>query len=408
MKWENKQLFGTIFRGDRIIWIIFFSLCLISILSVYSATSTIVYKHQNQYAPVFRHVMFLFLGFGAVMALQRVKPKFIGGASLFILLLSYIFLIYARFFGTSVNGAQRWVSVGLFSFQPSEVAKISLLCVVAFFLSRLREHNFKIFSTIIWTLLGFTCLFIAIDNLSTALLLGFVVLLLMFIAQYPWKILAKVVGALMLIGGLGFALLFALPDSAINDMGRLGTWKARLVRHGGESNEPFSAETFRITDENYQVSQAKVGIAKAGIIDLPGSGSQRDFIPQAYSDFIFAVILEDIGLLGGLFVVFLYIMLLIRCGMLAYKSEKSFNRYLILGCALMIGIQAFINIAVGVNLIPVTGQPLPLISRGGTSTIITCLYIGIILCCSQKQNVIEHNETESSLIKEDFGIAENE
>ena len=186
-----------------------------------------------------------------------------------------------------------------------------------------------------------------------------------------------------------------LPD-------RFATWQARIDRHSSAEEEGAeNGGEYKITDENYQVSHAKIAIANGKIIGLPGSGTERDFLPQAYSDFIFAIILEEMGLLGGLFTLLLYVALMIRAGILASKCEKLFPRYLLLGAALLITIQALANMAVAVNLIPVTGQPLPLISRGGTSTIITCVYFGIILACSNAKED-EHEDVDESIANVDY------
>lgn len=401
-------LFGKAFRGDRIIWIVFIGLCFISLLTVFSATSTIAYRQQNHWGPILRHAVFLMLGFGLVMFMQRIPPRFYAILVLGTVVSAFL-LIITKMMGESVNGAQRWLGIGAFTIQPSEFAKITAIGATAFFLSRMNDKNKDQIFKILIVGLGVLCSLIVLENLSTAVLLFFVCFLMMFIGQVEIKKLAKIVLAgvaaiLILLGALTL-----LPESMSGKLGRLDTWKARLERHSGEEAEQeFSADTYRITDENYQVANAKIAIANGGIGGLPGSGTQRDFLPQAYSDFIFAIILEETGLVGGLIVMLLYIVLMMRCGVLARKTEKKFPRYLILGCALMLTIQALINMAVAVNMIPVTGQPLPLISRGGTSTIITCAYFGIILACSSKQNIEEHADVDESLANVDFGIAENE
>lgn len=400
------KLFGQAFRGDKIIWCVFIALCIISLLEVFSATSTIAYKQQSHWAPMLRHAVFLLIGFGAVMFLQRIPPR------LFAILvpcviLSAILLIVTKSLGESVNGAQRWLGIGAFTIQPSEFAKISAIGATAFFLSKMNDKNKDIIFNILIIGLLILCGLIITENLSTAVLLFFVCFLMMYIGQMPLKKLGAVVLVGVALLSIAYALITFLPDSATDKFGRLGTWKARLERHSDEE-EVFSADTYKITDENYQVSNAKIAIANGNIIGLPGSGTQRDFLPQAYSDFIFAIILEETGLIGGIAVILLYVVLMIRCGILAKNSPKKFPKYLILGCSLMLTIQALINMAVAVNMIPVTGQPLPLLSRGGTSTIITCLYFGIILACSSKQNVIEHTDIDESIANVDFGIAENE
>lgn len=400
---------GRAFKGDKVIWCIFIALCVVSLLEVFSATSTIAYRQQNHWAPILRHAAFLLIGSAVVMFLQRVPSRFF---SLLLLGLpvSAILLIVTMFMGEDVNGAQRWLGIGAFTIQPSEFAKISAIGFVAFFLSKMKPGNEDwIFKTLIIGV-GILCLLIAPENLSTACLLFGVCFLMMFIGQISLKKL----GMIALVGiGAGVILigsLTLLPDSFAKDYlpDRLATWKARIERHSSENEISIhdkledGSVAYKITDENYQVSHAKIAIANGGIIGLPGSGVERDFLPQAYSDFIYAIILEEMGLLGGIFVLMLYVVLMIRCGVLASKCEKKFPRYLILGASIMLTIQALANMAVAVNLIPVTGQPLPLISRGGTSTIITCAYFGIILACSSKLNNSEHEDVDESIANIDF------
>lgn len=400
---------GRAFKGDKVVWCIFMALCIVSLLVVFSATSTIAYRQHSHWAPILRHGIFLLIGFGLVLFLQRIPSRFFS-----ILLLglpvSAILLIITMFMGEDVNGAQRWLGIGAFTIQPSEFAKISAIGFVAFFLSKMKPDNESwIFKTLIIGV-GGLCILIAPENLSTACLLFGVCFILMFIGQVSLKKL----GTLALIGVGAVVILLGsltlLSDNAAKEYlpDRLATWKNRIERHSGEEKAAMNADgtiAYKITDENYQVSHAKIAIANGGIIGLPGSGTERDFLPQAYSDFIFAIILEETGLLGGLFVLLLYVALMFRCGVLASKCEKKFPRYLILGSALILTIQALANMAVAVNLIPVTGQPLPLVSRGGTSTIITCAYFGIILACSSKIND-EHEDVDESIANVDFGTIE--
>ncbi len=397
------NIFGKVLRGDKVIWFIFIALCVISVLEIFSATSTIVYRQQNHWGPVLRHSIFLLMGLGGVVFLQLIPIRYF---SLLILGVpfSIVLLIATIYLGEDVNGAQRWLGIGAFTIQPSEFAKISLIGFVAFFLSRMKPENEKLIFKVLIITIATTCAFILTENLSTACLLFAVCFLMMFIGQVNIKKL----GTIVLIGFAALLILFLslsfMPKSVLPD--RFATWKARIERHSaGDDYEVAEDGTikYQITDENYQISHAKIAIANGGIAGLPGSGVERDFLPQAYSDFIFAIILEEMGLIGGLFVLFLYLVLLIRAGLLASKCEKKFPRYLILGCALMLGLQAFINMGVAVDLIPVTGQPLPLVSRGGTSTILTCVYFGIILSCSSKVNNMEaHADVDESIANIDY------
>ncbi|MFR9165545.1 MAG: FtsW/RodA/SpoVE family cell cycle protein [Dysgonomonas sp.] len=398
------DFFSRTFRGDRTIWCIFVLLCIISLLEVFSATSTIVYKLQSHWSPILRHAAFLLIGFGCVMFIQRVPTKLFS-LLILVLPLSCILLIVTMFIGADVNGAQRWLGVGAITIQPSEIAKLAAVGFMAFFLSRMNAQNEKSIFKIIIIGIGVTCILIVPENLSTAFLLFVVCFLMMFIGQVAWKKLAIIVIACVTFALLLGGILKLVPESAMDKYfpDRFATWKARIDRHSDEPQLEGAADPseYVITKYNFQPTHAKIAIANGNVIGLPGSGMERDFLPQAYSDFIYAIILEEMGLIGGIVVLLLYFALIIRAGMLARKCEKLFPKYLLMGSALMLTMQALINMAVAVNLIPVTGQPLPLISRGGTSTIITCIYFGIILACSNIKEE-EHEDVDEDIANVQF------
>src|SRR5690554_3590428 len=369
-----------IFKGDKVIWSVFIILCIISLIEIFSATSTIVYRQQNQFGPILRHTMFLIGGVGIILLIHNIPYRFFSSL-IFVLLGAIVLLILTPFIGESVNNADRWISIIGFTIQPSEIAKISLMGTIAFLLSKQNGHNDGILFKWMIGLMVVVCGIIAVDNLSTAVLLFGVCYLLMFIGNVKITRLLKVAGVGIAIILLFVLLLNIIPESWTDSgpLNRLGTWQNRIT-HFGEAKEMTEEEYFTITDENYQVAHAKIAISNGGVFGVfPGNSTERDFLPQAYSDFIYAIIIEEMGLLGGMFVLLLYLVILIRGGIIARKTEKLFPKYLVMGSALMLSIQAFINMAVAVNLIPVTGQPLPLISRGGTSTLITCAYFGLIL-----------------------------
>ena len=377
------ELASRLFRGDRVIWIIFMFLCLISAVVVFSATSTIAYKNANFWAPITRHGTFLIIGLFCMLFLHNVPYRFF---SILILLLpvSVVLLILTMLFGETVNNAQRSLVLFGVEFQPLEFAKLSSIVFVAFMLSKKERFTEK--TTFKWILCGvfMVCASILTQNFSTAFLLFVVCYIMMIIGELSFKRIMKLTG--FLIGGAALFLLMLLhlPDSLTKHVDRFATWKARIERFVAPKEGHTEGSTFRVTDENYQVVHSNIAIARGGVLgQMPGHGQQRDFLPQAYSDFIYAIILEELGFLGGMFVLFLYIVLLIRVGMIARKCESQFAKYLVLSCGLLIVIQAFANMAVAVGLIPVTGQPLPLISRGGTSTIMSCVYFGIILSVSR-------------------------
>lgn len=399
------DLASKLFKGDRVIWVIFMFLCLISVVEVFSATSTIAYKNANHWAPIVRHATFLLGGFVLVLLLHNVPCRFF---PIFILLLpvSVLMLIVTPFVGINANDAHRWLEVMGVQFQPSEFAKLASIVYIAFLLSkRGRFTENQIFKYILIGV-GITCVLILPENFSTAFMLFGVCFLMMFIGQLPFSKLAKLGGVLLLALVIFVGLLRFTPEGVTKYLpDRFATWQGRLERffqpHESDVDEHG---VYRITDDNYQVSHAKIAIARGGIFGrLPGHGQQRDFLPQAYSDFIYAIIIEELGIVGGVAVLLLYIMLLVRVGMIARKCDKLFPKFLVLGCGLLVVVQALANMAVAVNLIPVTGQPMPLVSRGGTSTVISCIYFGIILSVSRfgagmgnEEEVDEEEKEETS------------
>lgn len=403
------SLASKLFKGDRVIWIIFMFLCLISAVEVFSATSTLAYQNVNHWAPIGRHATFLVGGFLAVVLLHNV-PYTVFRAGILLFPVSLIMLIATPFIGISANDAHRWLSIFGVQLQPSEFAKLSLLILIAFLLSkRGRITDDQIFKWIlICTLVA--CGLILPENFSTAFMLFGVSFLMMFIGQLPIKKLMKLAGTLVALLLLFLAVLKFTPREIVQSYlpGRLATWQARLERFGDDSANYNAAGTYIVTDENYQVSHAKIAIARGGLFgQMPGHGQQRDFLPQAYSDFIYAIILEELGFAGGVFVLLLYIMLLVRVGMIARRCETPFPKFLVLGCGLLIVVQALANMAVAVSLIPVTGQPMPLVSRGGTSTVISCVYFGIILSISRfGAHIRETDEEELEQPEETMGSAE--
>ncbi len=376
------DLANRLFKGDRAIWIIFMFLCLVSVVEVFSATSTIAYKNANHWAPIVRHASFLSVGFVLILLIHNIPSRFFS-ALILLLPLSIIMLFLTPFIGVSENEAHRWLSFFGVQFQPSEFAKLACIVFVSFLLS--KRGKFTEDQIFRYILIGvtLTCVLILPENFSTAFMLFGVCFLMMCIGQLPYKKMAILTGALLLAGALFVLALVTLPDSVIGKTSRGLTWKERIKDFSHKDKE-FDPATYRITDDNYQVSHSKIAIARGGLFgQMPGHGQQRDFLPQAYSDFIYAIIIEELGFVGGVAVLLLYIMLLVRVAMIARKCDRLFPKFLVLGCGLLIVTQALANMAVAVNLIPVTGQPLPLISRGGTSTVITCIYFGIILSISR-------------------------
>ncbi|RHJ90861.1 FtsW/RodA/SpoVE family cell cycle protein [Parabacteroides bouchesdurhonensis] len=397
MKLVNKLL-----KGDMVIWIIFMFLCVISLVEVFSATSTLAYKQASPWIPIRRHAMILACGACLIVFLHHVPYKKIAGFLVLLFPVSIVLLVLTPILGEEINGAGRW----LWGIQPSELAKLSSIGYMAYWLSKKGTiPSDKIF----WWILGgvgLACVFIFPENFSTAAMLFGFCYLMMFIGQIALKKLLLLAGIVVLFAGTILAVLFITPDDVLHKyLDRGLTWKNRIVEHlhGEDKIDP---DTYVINDKNYQVSHAKIAIARGGVFgNMPGHGQQRDFLPQAYSDFIYAIIIEEMGYAGGIFVLMLYIMLLVRVGIIARKCDKIYAKYLVIGCGLLMGIQALANMAVAVNLIPVTGQPLPLVSRGGTSTMISCIYFGIILSVS-RFGAHMGDEEEDGLEEEDMDTSE--
>jgi cell division protein FtsW len=379
----KSNVIKNLFHGDISIWIIFLLLACFSLIEVFSATSQLAYTNANLWAQIMRHATFLFVGFLLILGLSRTHYRLF---SLAILLLpvSLVLLILTPLIGDNTHESYRFLSLFGIQFQPSEFGKLACVVYVAFLLSKRRKLSEKtVFKFILWGV-GPVCIFILPFGLSTFLLLVGVCFMMMFIGQIPFKKLCKLAAALAAGGTVIVLVLYYTPPETVkNYLPRAMTWQKRVVTFLGSKKETNEKTYLLPTDDNYQATLAKTAIARGGLFGkLPGRSEQRDFLPQAFADFIYAIIIEELGIAGGGIVLLLYVMLMIRVGIIARKCEKLFAKYLVIGCGLLIVTQALFHIGVNVGLFPVTGQPLPLISRGGTSTMLTCVYIGIILSVS--------------------------
>lgn len=382
---------GKIFQGDRVIWAVFFFLCAISLIEVFSAASTLSYKEGSFWAPLLKQALFLGIGTLVVVGVHNIPCRFFKLVPIVFLPLSLLFLLLTLFSGKVTNGAQRYFEIFGLSFQPSELAKGAVVAATALILATMQKEEGADRRSFKW-ILGVTlffCAFIVTENLSTAALLFLVVVVMMFIGRVPMVQMGKLLGVLALAGSLAYVSLVYVfpddPDAGIYKSGvfhRVLTWKERLDSHGDKSKMLTAADLDY--DKDAQIIHANIAIASSnGVGRLPGNSVERDFLSQAFSDFIFAIIIEEMGLWGAFIVVFLYIVLVFRAGRIASRCERNFPAFLVMGLALLLAFQAFVNMMVAVGLMPVTGQPLPLISRGGTSTIITCAYIGMMLSVSR-------------------------
>lgn len=402
----NKRL-GVLFKGDKVVWMVFFFLCMISIVEVFSASSVLTYKSQNYLGPIAFHTFTIIIGVLVAIIIQNIPYRYYRSMIPCLIIFSLATLLWVLLAGTKVGDAGRWINLFGFTFQPSEIAKGTIVLVVAQILAVLQRDDGadkSAFKWILWITIP-ACVLIGLENLSTAVMLFTVVFLMMFFGLVPLRQLMKLAGFIILVIVIALTMIM-LVGHEINDdekelakieqverseekslieiiFHRLDTWKSRIIEFG----KPMPAPENYDLNKNAQVAHANIAIVTSGIVGKgPGKSTERDFLSQAFSDFIFAIIIEELGLLGASGVTFLYIILLFRCARIANRCKKKFPAFLVMGLGILLASQAIFNMMVAVGLVPVTGQPLPLISKGGTSTIINCAYIGVILSISRSSN----------------------
>ena len=414
----NKKI-GNLFKGDKGIWTVFFFLCLISIIEVFSASSTLSYKSHNYMGPIIYHAGTLLAGIVITIVTLNIPCRYFKLVTPLFLILSFATLLWVLAFGESVNGANRVIQLPGFTFQPSELAKGTMVLATAQILSAMQLEDgsgadSKAMKYILWLVLP-TVALIGVENLSTAVLLFGVIFIMMFFGRVPLVQLGKLTGILVLIVGVFVALVLTLgkdsredeeaivstemvatevqpavadaEDGMVNKVfHRFTTWRNRLLNHTSRPDDP---NDFSVKD-NFQVAHSHFAIASSGIIGKgPGNSVERDYLPQAFSDFIFSIIIEELGLIGAIVVVFLYVILLFRSARIAGHCENNFPAFLVMGLSILLVAQACINMMVAVDIGPVTGQPLPLVSKGGTSTLVSCAYIGAILSVSRSAKKLQ-------------------
>ena len=336
----------------------------------------------------------------------------------FLLLISAVTLLWVLLAGTKVGDAGRWINLFGFTFQPSEIAKGSIVLAVAQILSAMQREDGadkNAFKWILWVTLP-ACFVIGLENLSTAAMLFAVVILMMFIGQVPFRQLGKLIGIIAAFAILAVSMVMLVGhDLNVEEeqlakteqieqpkkknfvekmFHRADTWKSRIMKFGKDDVTPLEYDL----DKDAQVAHANIAIVSSGVIGKgPGKSTERDFLSQAFSDFIYAIVIEELGIIGAFAVMFLYIILLYRCARIASRCENNFPAFLAMGLGLLLVIQAMFNMMVAVGLAPVTGQPLPLISKGGTSTIINCAYVGAILSVSRSAKMKTEKEKQPKM-----------
>lgn len=408
----NISKLKNLFKGDKVIWAIFFLLCIISVVEVYSSSASLGYKSGNYWKAAFSHIGTIFLGITFIIVIANIPCKYFRGCAPLGVITSGLMLAYVALFGETVNGASRWIDLGIFTIQPSEFAKGAMVTITARILSGYQTSEGadpKAFKGIL--IMGAILILpIFPENFSTAFLLSSIVFMMMIIGRVPkrqiWKLLNYSVIVVIIFITLALTcghsnsekqndsntqLTEILHNESYKNsdilkplawlIKRFDTWNERIHSFGAKDNTP--AEEYDL-NKNSQVGYANIAIASSGLIGCGiGNSIVRDYLPLAFSDFIYAIIIEELGWIGAFFVALLYVLLLFRSGIIANKCANPFPAFLTMGLALLICVQALFNMMVVVGLAPVTGQPLPLISKGGTSTIINCIYIGMILSVSR-------------------------
>ena len=416
----NKKTLSNIFKGDKVIWMIFFFLCIISVVEVFSASSGLTYKSGSYMSPLVKHLGILLMGIFCMVITLNIKCKYFKILTPFMLIISFFTLIWVFIAGQSTNGAQRWVSLIGIQFQPSEIAKGTLVLATAQILSALQtdhgadKNAFKF----ILIVCAFIVPLIGLENLSTAALLCLVILLMMVIGRVPMRQLGKLLGVTLafILAVFAGVMLLGTDRGNVNSnkkmteqveqgkkeegmlakvFHRADTWKSRIDKF--TSSEEVAPSEVDL-DKDAQVAHANIAIASSNVVGKgPGNSVERDFLSQAFSDFIYAIIIEELGVEGAVGVAVLYIMLLFRTGRIASRCENNFPALLAMGLALLLVTQALFNMCVAVGLAPVTGQPLPLVSKGGTSSMINCIYVGVILSVSRSAK--KKGEPEQGKVK---------
>jgi cell division protein FtsW len=368
-------------KGDRTIWAIVAVLAIFSFLPVYSASTNLVYVigKGTTFGYLIKHAVLLLLGFVIMFTVHRIPYRYFSGLSVLLMPVVLLLLIFTLAKGTVIEGANasRWIQIPFVGvgFQTSTLAIVVIMMYVARYLARHKDKEIKFKESFLylWIPVGVILVLILPANFSTTAIAFAMILLLVFVGGYPWKYILNIMG--MAIAALAIFILMAraFPDAMKNT--RVETWNNRIENF-------FSGES----EDNYQAEKAKIAIASGEIKGKgPGKSVQKNFLPQSSSDFIYAIIVEEFGLIGAVSIVLLYLFLLFRIFIIATKTKTVFGTLLTIGVGIPIVFQAFINIAVAVGLLPVTGQPLPLISTGGTSIWMTCFAIGIILSVSASE-----------------------
>ena len=366
-------------EGDKTIWVVVFFLMLTSILVVYSATGALAYKNAdgNTWYYLFKHIVFLVLGFFAMYVVHKVPYRYYSRIGQLVFYLSILMLIYTLVAGVNLNNASRWMNIGGYSLQPSDIAKLALMMHLSRQLVKCKNnlHDWKEVAWKLLTPITIICALIFPANFSTAALVLLTSVCLLLLGGVYLKHLVFYLISIAVLGAFVITLAVNIP-AVQQAFPRVQTWVNRI--------ENFSADKSENSDSVYQVTQAKIAVVNGGIKGRgPGKCIQRNTLPNPYSDYIYAIIIEEYGLIGGVSILILYMVFIFRGRRIFNHAKDDYGAYLAIGLSLSLVLQALVNMAVAVDLFPVTGQTLPLVSMGGTSIILTCIAIGLILSVSR-------------------------
>ena len=385
---EDKPKRRQLLNGDRTIWTMVFILCLISLIEVFSASSRLTFGKSSFLAPIISHTMHLGMGLVGMWLVHLLHYKWYRLFPVLLVPLSIVLLGYLSVRSMGSSGAERWINLGFFQLQPSELGKIGVIMSVAYWLSKLKPEDELSQANTFWKILaltGFVDALIVGENLSTAVLLAGVVFVMMILGGIAWRRMLALTGVVVGVGIVAVVILLFVPAQTIRDSkiipSRATTWQARLQDFSQTRNKPSAYEYAKlVAPEKPQETHANIAIATSNILGKgPGNSDERDYLQEASCDFIYAIIIEELGMLGGVAVMLVYVVLLFRVGRIATRCKEKYPVYLAMGLGMLLGLQAFINMSVAVGLFPVTGQPLPLISKGGTSVLMTSGCIGMLL-----------------------------
>ena len=383
----------NILKGDKVLWVIIILLSIFSFLPIYSASSNLVYVigKGTTFSHLIKHLMIISIGFILIYSMHKIPYNYFKGISILLIPITVLLLIYTFSLGTTIDGtiASRWIQIPIIglSFQTSSLAFLVLMIYSAYYLAKIYDKNKSFKSTLIpfWTPIILIISLIIPSNLSTAGLIFISIIVLSFIGGYPIRYLISIFILAFLFISIFIISAKAFPDKIPN---RVDTWISRIENFNNKND----------IKGNYQIERAKIAIASGEIFGLgAGKSRMKNFLPQSSSDFIYAIIVEEFGLIGGIIIIIFYLLILFRVTVISFKAKTIFSKLLVIGLGLPIIIQAFINIGVALQVFPVTGQTLPLISSGGTSAWMTCIAVGIILSVSidnnkkEKTNIINDN-----------------